>query len=163
MCTYMPACRCVWCACVCMYVCMYVCVCFNCLVNLPALDKFDFIIKSFLSPALEQHQYTYWSLSKMASEKKPSCCYSLGWLTICDYGRIGSSYSEWHVIVWHQHQPVEKGITIHLISWLASGQAQTDYCMPLVHIHQGNELLAYWLAAYCVTLLLSILIHSSML
>ena len=45
----------------------------------------------FLSPALEQHQYIYWSLSRMASEKKRSHCYSLVWSIVCDCGGLGQS------------------------------------------------------------------------
>ena len=71
-------------------------------------------ISLFLSPwpALEQHQYIYWSLSKMASREKWSCYHSLVWSIVCDCGRIGSIfwYSEWHVVVWYHHQAVEKGI-----------------------------------------------------
>ena len=72
----------------------------------------EYMISLFLSPALEQHQYIYWSLSRMASGEKPSCCHSLVWSIVCDCGRIGSTfwYSEWHVVVWYHHQAVEKGI-----------------------------------------------------
>ena len=66
----------------------------------------------FLSPALEQHQYIYWSPSGIASRKKPSCCHSLVWSIVCDCGRREStfSYSEWHVVVLYHHQAMEKGI-----------------------------------------------------
>ena len=72
----------------------------------------EYMISLFLSPALEQHQYIYWSLSRMASEKKPSCCHSLVWSIFCDCGRIGLIFytSEWHVVVWYHHQAVEEGI-----------------------------------------------------
>ena len=72
----------------------------------------EYMISLFLSPALEQHQYIYWSLSRMASGERPSCCSSLVWSIVCDCGRIESilSYSEGHVVVWHHHQAVEKGI-----------------------------------------------------
>ena len=54
----------------------------------------------------------------MASGKNPSCRHSFVWFIVCDYGRIGSSYSEWHVVVWHQYQDVEKGITIFTLNFV---------------------------------------------
>ena len=49
------------------------------------------MISLFLSPALEQHQYIYWPLSRMASGEKPSCCHSLVWSILCDSRRIRST------------------------------------------------------------------------
>ena len=75
------------------------------------------MISLFLSPALEQHQYIYRSLSRLASKEKQSCCHSLVWSIVCDCGRMGSIwwYSEWHVVVWYHHQAVERGIVSHSI------------------------------------------------
>ena len=75
------------------------------------------MISLFLSPALEQDQYIYWSLSRLASKEKQSCCHSLVWSIVCDCGRMGSIwwYSEWHVVVWYHHQAVERGIVSHSI------------------------------------------------
>ena len=61
------------CVCVCVCVCVRVCV---------------RVISLFLSPALEQHQYINWSLSRMASGESQSCCHSLVWFIVCDCGRI---------------------------------------------------------------------------
>ena len=66
-------------------------ICFNCTVSSLSLLFLEYITL-FLSPALEQHQYTYWSLSKMASGEKPSYCHSLVWSIVCDCGRSGSIF-----------------------------------------------------------------------
>ena len=89
----------------------------------------EYMISLFLSPALEQHQYIYWSLSRMASGEKPSCCHSLVWSIVCDCGRNGSIwlYSEWHVVVWCHHQAVEKGI-VSCHSFVYTINSQLSLC-----------------------------------
>ena len=55
----------------------------------PLLPLEIYNLSLFLSLALEQHQYFYWSLSRMASGEKPSCCHSFVWSIVCGCGRIG--------------------------------------------------------------------------
>ena len=98
----------------------------------------EYMISLFLSPALEQHQYIYWSLSRMASEKKKSCCHSLVWFIVCDCGRRGSilQYSEWHVVVWYHYQAVEKGI----VSFHSLGvHKQAIICMWILILPCANK------------------------